>query len=553
MEHSLLHALQLCGIVVALGGAILMLGILFPALRSLNLEVQPPALAGQLSASVSRWFLWGASVGVLAASLNLFVDVAEVQGQTIFGGVSPAVVWRFATITTVGRLSLLRLFALLLTAGTFWVSGRWKWRLGFVSALAAAVCESLISHAAAQPAGRTSAITVELIHILAASLWLGVLIHLLLARPAIESAENLTDSSLVAELIRRFSPVAMTAVGLLGLSGLFLVIRYLCMPSAIPTTAYGLTLLVKLVLVVPLLYAGAVNYRVIRPRLQALTTADAKEAHLASIQRRVLLRRFSKLLELEVTAGILVIVMAGILASVSPPVGTGNLRLTNEQITALVTPHLPRVAIANPATFYGAQERTVADLQYAEFTHNWSGVMVCMLGCGWLAVSLGGRLGRRAEKVWPWLLVPFPFFIAIAADPEVWLLHKVSLRQTISDPQLLEHQIGALLAFTLVCLGWLDRRLPARQRPLGYALPVLMILGSLLLLGHAHSNFTSTQELTNLINVQHAVFGSFGLFAGTLRLLNLRGLFPSAIARPLWPTLIIGLGLYMAFCYREVV
>jgi hypothetical protein len=83
--------------------------------------------------------------------------------------------------------------------------------------------------------------------------------------------------------------------------------------------------------------------------------------------------------------------------------------------------------------------------------------------------------------------------------------------------------------------------------------PVLMILGSLLLLGHAHANFTSTQELTNLINVQHAVFGAFGLFAGTVRWLNLRGLFPSAIARPLWPSLVIGLGLYMAFCCREVV
>jgi hypothetical protein len=132
-------------------------------------------------------------------------------------------------------------------------------------------------------------------------------------------------------------------------------------------------------------------------------------------------------------------------------------------------------------------------------------------------------------------------------------LRKVTFSQTIQDPQLLEHQLGALLAFILVAFGWLDRRRPAGHRPLGYLLPVLVILGSLLLLGHAHSNFTNTQELTNLINVQHAVLGAFGLFAGLVRWLTLRGLLPERPAPLVWPGLVIGLGLFMAFCYCEAV
>jgi hypothetical protein len=80
-----------------------------------------------------------------------------------------------------------------------------------------------------------------------------------------------------------------------------------------------------------------------------------------------------------------------------------------------------------------------------------------------------------------------------------------------------------------------------------------MILGSLMLLGHAHSSFTTTQDLTNLINVQHAVFGAFGLFAGVFRWFSLRGLVPEAQARLVWPALVIGLGLFMAFCYRETI
>jgi len=378
------------------------------------------------------------------------------------------------------------------------------------------------------------------------SSWVGVLIHFLLARRAVESATDDEGIALLAAIIRRFSPVAMTCVGLLAFSGLVLTVRFLWTPAAVWTSAYGLTLTVKLGLLLPLLRAGYVNYRVIRPALQFAQAAGSAES------RRVLLRRFGKSLELEVTAGVLVIALAGVLASVSPPGEWGTVRLTAPQVKALSSPHWPRTVIADPEAFYGAQQRTVEDLRYSEFTHNWSGVMVCLLGSCWLVQSLGGRLGGWAERSWSLLLIPFPIFIAVAADPEVLLLRKVTYLQAIQDPQVLEHQVGALLAFVVVGFGWLDRRRPSEQRPLGYTLPVLMILGSLLLLGHAHSNFTSTQELTNLINVQHAVFGAFGLFAGLLRWLSLRGLLPNGQARLVWPALVIGLGLFMAFCYREV-
>jgi hypothetical protein len=361
------------------------------------------------------------------------------------------------------------------------------------------------------------------------------------------SATDDGSIGLLAEIIRRLSPIALAGAGLLAISGLVLTVRYLYTPAAVFTSAYGLTLLVKLGLLCPLLYAGYINYRVILPGLPMVRSTAWNAS------RQALLRRFGRTLELEVTAAVLVLTMAGVLASVSPPEEWGTLRLSAAQVRALASPHLPRTVIADPATYYGAQERTLADQHYSEFTHNWSGVMVCLLGFCWLMQSLGGRLGSWAEGAWPLLLIPFPFFIAIAADPEVWVLRKVTFAQTIQDPQLLEHQLGALLAFILVGLGWLDRRRPLKQRPLGYTLPVVVILGSLLLLGHAHSNFANTQELTNLINVQHAVFGAFGLFAGLVRWLSLRGLFPERTARLVWPGLVIGLGLFMTFCYRETV
>ena len=79
-----------------------------------------------------------------------------------------------------------------------------------------------------------------------------------------------------------------------------------------------------------------------------------------------------------------------------------------------------------------------------------------------------------------------------------------------------------------------------------------MIVGSLLLLGHAHSTLTVTEEINNLINVQHAIMGACGLFGGTLRLMQLRGLIPARVASFAWPACVIALGIFLAFFYREL-
>jgi hypothetical protein len=147
--------------------------------------------------------------------------------------------------------------------------------------------------------------------------------------------------------------------------------------------------------------------------------------------------------------------------------------------------------------------------------------------------------------------MPFGCFIALAANPELWILHQISPWEAITNPQLLEHQIGALLVFVLCWLSWRDLRQPEALRPLGHPLPLIMIAGSILLLGHAHSTPSAPDGLTNLINTQHAIMGACVLFAGTARWFVLRGLVRGRWANLLWPSWIIALGLYMAFIYRE--
>jgi putative copper export protein len=548
MEHSLLHGLQLTGLIVVLGGAIFILGLLRPAGRRLGSDPVRDALAGVLSAGVARLVALGAVTAGLVTFVDLFVQAADTQGQTLFGGVDLALVGRFATGTAVGQLALARIALLVLVAAATRVTDPPRWIAVTAFGIGALVCTALTSHAAAQPTARLAAIASQVLHIGACGAWIGVLAHLLAARSTMAAHTRPSSLILIAEIIRRLSPVAGTAALLLLASGVYGAARNLHTPADLVTSAYGLTLLVKLVMVGPVLVGGVINHYVVRPNLLRLTGRP----ELAPDEGVPWLRRFGQMLELEVTAGVLIVVLAGIVGSIPPPGKDGALRLTPAQVDALLTPALPRTTLVDPARFVGAPTRTVEDLRYAELMHNWAGIVVTTMGLLWVVQGLGPRGAALASRVWPFLLVLLGVFVSAFADPEVWVLRTVTFRDAIADPTIIEHQLGALLVAVMAWLGWRDRRRPLRERPLGPVLPVLMVVGGLLLLGHGHASARAAEELGTLISVQHVVLGAFSLFAGTVRWLSLRGIFPERPAAILWPVLVTAMAGFLAFFYQEI-
>ena len=553
MEHSALHALLLTGLIAALGGPLAMCWIILPSGRSLASGPEQNRLLADLGASVAKWVFIGALVAALASVLDLFVEVAELQGETVFGGADPGLVARFAVHTGVGCLALARIGLLLLTA----IAARMVWRGSKEAASAPAysrwlpvaalalgvvVVTSFVSHAAAQPENRPLALAIQITHLVAVASWIGILLHLFLARRLLLDSPSPTQTALVAGIVRRFSPIALATTSLLALTGVVAAWRFLGSTGALFTSAYGLTLLVKLGVLAPALAAGWVNFRRVRPEL--LRNGGDRSRPLAL---------FGRMLELEVTAGIFVVAVAGILASIAPPGTDGSLQLTSAQTRAALTPDLPTTHIENWTAPEDPRGPTLDDLRYSEFTHNWAGVFVTLLGIGWLAQGTAGRASLWAARTYPFLLVPFGIAISVLANPELWIMRSVSPWSAFTNPSLLEHQLAAVLIFVLAWLSWRDQRNPERLRPLGYPLPLIMISGSLLLLGHAHSDPAIPGDIANLINVQHTAFGAFGLFAGASRWFVLRGVIPKRTGNFLWPAGVIGLGLYMAFFYREVV
>lgn len=549
MEHSLLHGLQLTGLIVLLGGSLFVLGLLQPVCRQLGPHPARDALASALASDVARRVSVAAVAAGLATLLDLFVQVAETQGRTPFGGVDLKLVGRFATETTVGQLALARTTFLLLAAITARMREPPAWSAIGALGVGALWCTSLASHAAAQPSARIAAIAAQVAHVGAAAAWIGVLAHLLAARSTLGAETSRPCLVLIAEMVRRFSPVALASAALLLVSGAYAAASNLHTWPGLVTSAYGLTLLVKLVMVLPILMAGAVNYRVVRPSLQRLAGAPS----LSPAEGMAWIRRFGQMLEVEVTAGVLVITLAGVVGSIPPPGADGALMLPRGALETVLTPRLPRTTLVDPTRFVGAATRTVDDLRYAELTHNWSGILVTATGLLWLAQGVWARSAALASWGWPFLLVALAVFVSGLADPEVWVLRTVTLRQAILDPSIVEHQLGALLVLALAWLSWRDRLRPAHERPLGHALPLLMIAGGLLLLGHAHTSARETEGLGTLISVQHAILGGLGLLAGTVRWLSLRRLVPERPARILWPLLVTATGCFLAFCYRELV
>lgn len=126
---------------------------------------------------------------------------------------------------------------------------------------------SQASHGAATAGIRTAAIFTDFLHLLAASFWVGGLFHFALGVPMISQAlSGGQRRDLLADLVPRFSTLAMLSVGTLVITGLYSTWAQVTILPAL-ATPYGLTLLAKLGLLVPLLLLGAANLLWVSPRL----------------------------------------------------------------------------------------------------------------------------------------------------------------------------------------------------------------------------------------------------------------------------------------------
>ena len=162
-----------------------------------------------------------------------------------------------------------------------------------------------ISHGASVD-GSFWAVAVDFIHLAAAALWVGMLLQLILV---IRRSRNLQDeagAALAAAHLGRFSAVAAAAVLVLLATGVFSAFVQVDSLRGLVDTGYGVTLLAKLALLVPLLAIAAFNAVVLGPAVLAA-------AGRAATQAAGDLRRLGRLAAVELTVIAAIVLVAAVL------------------------------------------------------------------------------------------------------------------------------------------------------------------------------------------------------------------------------------------------
>ena len=143
---------------------------------------------------------------------------------------------------------------------------------------------SLTSHGAATLEIRAAAVCADYLHVLAAALWGGGLFHFALSLwQDLGAAPPEVRRGALAALVPRFSLLASCCVSTVLLTGGYNAWAQVLVRPAL-TTPYGVTLLVKLGLVLPLLGLGALNLLWVRPRLARADTAGQWLRRLVTVE-----------------------------------------------------------------------------------------------------------------------------------------------------------------------------------------------------------------------------------------------------------------------------
>ena len=141
------------------------------------------------------------------------------------------------------------------------------WIAGSLLTLALSMFPALTGHASGTEGLRWISIPADVIHVVAAGVWIGGLTFILLSEYNLRVTYRAGTDTLLPVLVPRFSRIAVPAVVALLLTGVLAAWIHVPSFNTLLTTSYGQTLIVKVVFVLLVLFIGRMNWRRITPRL----------------------------------------------------------------------------------------------------------------------------------------------------------------------------------------------------------------------------------------------------------------------------------------------
>jgi len=513
----LLRGLALCGQSIAVGGVCFALLLLRPGSSE---ETARQRLVRTLMLTAA-----GAIVVASAQALSQTVQLSVLRDVRTG--------WPFAEVaaTSYFRASLARIVACAgIIAGCVALAKRpsragwWIALVGFTLLLGTA--SAWTSHAAGRLGPRAFLLVLDALHQLAAGVWVGGLLHLIVSRASRGGAP--------AKVLKGFSTMASVAVAVLVLAGIGLTLAYVDGPRALLGTSYGVMVLAKVAVLVGLLVLGAANFLAVRRLAESSDSPGAG------------LRRF---VEVELGLGLTVLFVAASLTSLPPARDVVAERAPLAEVAVRFTPRLPTLAsprIAEMPVDDRNAPRTDADRAWSEFNHHIAGLFVLAMG----VLSVLNATGRAPwARHWPLAFLGLAGFLMIRIDPGAWPLGPLGFWESLQYPEVLQHRLFVLLIVAFGLFEWSVRTGRLRAPRAALVFPLLCAVGGGLLLTHSHAGLNLKEEF--LIEVTHVPLGILAMVAGWGRWLELRlpaqaGRLPSRI----WPLAFTLVGVVLVF-YRE--
>jgi len=280
-------------------------------------------------------------IGVVAGVAGIVLQGATAGGTSFWSALDPSVI-REVLGTRFGRIWGLRVADGLLLGGILAAGAATRTipvlrpaavgaagvapapfpSAGVLAALAVpaaflAITPALAGHATTQDPV-VALFPLDVVHVVAMSVWIGGLVALLLVVPAatrrLEAPER---SRLLAAVLLRFSPIALACVIALAATGVLQALIDMGWSlSALTDTPFGRAVLIKVVLLAALVALGAVNRQRVVPGLRRLVDAGEPPGAAGRVLRRTLRG--------EVALVLIVLGVTSALVSYAPPVANGT-------------------------------------------------------------------------------------------------------------------------------------------------------------------------------------------------------------------------------------
>jgi len=526
----ILRSLVLVGQAAAAGGVLFCLAVLRPR----------DGLSPFSRASLRRSLLLVAGGALLLACAQALVLCVEPWALADELGRWPVAQF---LLTTFGRASVVHALLALLVAALAAAllkrpTSRALWAVLVAATLAQAASGAWIVHAASRLVHATPLMVIQVLHQLGAALWIGGLFHLVTLR--LLARRDPAGAADWPQLLARFSPVALSAVGMVVGAGVSMALFYVGSWRGLVGTAYGAMVLTKVALLGIALLLGGLNFLAIR--------SWWGRGDLSAIRERL-----PATLESEALVGVVILLAAAALTSQPPAVDILAQSATPGEVLRVFAPKIPqlnappyREMLARAASSFDPfAVPGLLDRMQSNFNHNISGLIVFLAGLA----ALLERTGRAPwGRHWPLLFFLLAGFLLLYAEPNGWPLGNESFWGTLVVPGVLQHRLATLLVAGLAAFEWRVRAGRLAGTRWRYAFPILCLVGGALLLTHSHTSFALKE--TFLIEVSHNALGLLAVITGVGRLLELRLPRGSALAGYLWTVGLTLTGVVLLF-YRE--